>query len=95
MLDSIIAFTQSWPGQTIGLVGCLVFPLFAAIYGSHLNDCGKTSRIANIFLVIFFVAGSIVAIDEDSLMKTIGKGFIYFFVIIIETGFYMDLMKSK
>lgn len=95
MFDSIIAFTQSGLGQTIGLIGVLVFPLFAAIYGTHLNESENKSTIVNFLLIVLFAAGAIIAIDDGSFVKTIFKGIIYTFVMMVLTGFYMDLMESK
>lgn len=45
MMDTLIALTQSGMGQTIGLIGFLVFPLFAAIYGTHLNESGTNQQL--------------------------------------------------
>lgn len=95
MIDSLIAFTQSGMGQAIGLIGLLLFPLYSAIYCTVLEDSENRSKIAEVFLVVLFVAGAIVAVDEYSFIKTIGKGIIYFFTMFIITGFLIDMMESK
>lgn len=95
MMDTLIALTQSGMGQTIGLIGFLVFPLFAAIYGKHLNESGNKSTIITILLIVLYAAGAIIAIDDSSFVKTFFRGIFYSFVMVIITGFYMDLMESK
>lgn len=95
MLDSIITFTQSWTGQFIGLIGFFIFPLLSAIYVTHLEDCDKKSKALNIILTVFFIAGSIFAINEESLLKTIFRAVIYIFLMTVITGFYIDMMKSR
>ena len=95
MMDTLIAFTQSGLGQTIGLIGALVFPLFAAIYGTHLNESESKSTFLTALLIVLFVAGAIIAVDDSSFVKTIFRGFFYGLVMTVITGFYMNLMKSK
>lgn len=95
MLDSIITFQQTFYGQLLAISSFFILPLFAAIYFSYLTETHRKSWFSAVIFGLFLASSVFCFINEESFLKIIGGSLVLWILMIIESGFYEDLMESR